>query len=49
MKIEEANGGDVVMTSPTMTAPPHKAQVGLDGMDALLRAGEIVGRSQHLQ
>lgn len=48
MKIEQANGGDVVMTSPTPSrAQAPKPKVGLDGMDALLRAGEIVGRGGH--
>lgn len=48
MKIEQANGGDVVMTSPTPShAQAPKPKAGLDGMDALLRAGEIVGRGGH--
>ncbi|KAI6785558.1 High mobility group protein 20A [Emericellopsis cladophorae] len=46
LKIEEANGGDVVMTSPTPSgaAPKDSGKDNLDGMSALLRAGEIVGR-----
>ncbi|KAG9249912.1 high mobility group, superfamily, partial [Emericellopsis atlantica] len=46
LKIEEANGGDVVMTSPTLpgVVPKGPAKDNLDGMSALLRAGEIVGR-----
>lgn len=49
MKIEQSNGGDVVMTSPSLsTAPTPKgnSKNGLDGMSALLRAGEIVDRQR---
>jgi len=48
MKIENFSGGDVVMTSPGMSAAPAPPKAdskpGLDGMSALLRAGEIVDR-----
>jgi hypothetical protein len=48
MKIENISGGDVVMTSPEMSAAPAPPKTdskpGLDGMSALLRAGEIVDR-----
>lgn len=46
LKIEEANAGDVVMTSPTLpgVVPKGSGKDNLDGMSALLRAGEIVGR-----
>lgn len=48
MKFEQANGGDVVMTSPGSVQPPaaksSSGKPGLDGMSALLRAGEIVDR-----
>lgn len=47
LKIEESNG-DVIMTSPDRvhsTVPSRaNAKDGFDGMNALLRAGEIVGR-----
>ncbi|KAG5981262.1 hypothetical protein E4U43_006634 [Claviceps pusilla] len=47
MKVEQSSEGDVVMTSDE-TMPPseenERARNSLDGMDALLRAGEIVGR-----
>lgn len=45
LKIEDSNGGDVVMTSPDMRCMPRpSSKDGFDGMNALLRAGEIVGR-----
>lgn len=48
MKIEESNSGDVVMTSPSLSTAPATPKAGsksgLDGMSALLRAGEIVDR-----
>lgn len=46
MHVKQANGGDVVMTSAGSTsgAPQSSNKDGFDGMSALLRAGEIVGR-----
>jgi hypothetical protein len=46
LKIEESDGGDIVMTSPELIngLPRPSAKDGFDGMNALLRAGEIVGR-----
>ena len=49
MKIEQSNGGDVVMTSPSLSmaaTPKANGKNGLDGMSALLRAGEIVDRQR---
>lgn len=46
MKVEQAGDGDVVMTSvetPAMGRERNRRE-GLDGMSALLRAGEIVSR-----
>lgn len=47
MKVEQSSEGDVVMTTDE-TAPvqrePRRTKDNLNGMDALLRAGEIVGR-----
>ncbi|OAQ70593.2 high mobility group, superfamily [Pochonia chlamydosporia 170] len=47
MKVEQSSEGDVVMTTDE-TAPvqrePRRTKDSLNGMDALLRAGEIVGR-----
>lgn len=44
MKVEENGDGDVLMTQgdPVPARPAGKS--GLDGMSALLRAGEIVDR-----
>ncbi|KHN96316.1 high mobility group protein [Metarhizium album ARSEF 1941] len=47
MKVEQSSEGDVVMTTDETPPPPRqsrRAKDNLDGMDALLRAGEIVGR-----
>ena len=41
MKVEQSSEGDVVMTSGESPLAP---KCGLDGMSALLRAGEIVGK-----
>lgn len=47
LKIEESSEGDVVMTSPDMKYMPRpNPKDGFDGMNALLRAGEIVGRGR---
>lgn len=47
MKVEQSSEGDVVMTTDE-TLPRagenNRPRNSLDGMDALLRAGEIVGR-----
>ncbi|KAG6044080.1 hypothetical protein E4U39_003721 [Claviceps sp. Clav50 group G5] len=46
MKVEQSSEGDVVMTNATLprSGTNGKSRNSLDGMDALLRAGEIVGR-----
>jgi hypothetical protein len=45
MKVEQSSEGDVVMTTDdTLTRQTPTSKDNLDGMDALLRAGEIVGR-----
>ncbi|KAG5962533.1 hypothetical protein E4U58_003838 [Claviceps cyperi] len=46
MKVEQSSEGDVVMTNATLprSGANGKSRNSLDGMDALLRAGEIVGR-----
>ncbi|KAK2601704.1 hypothetical protein QQS21_004692 [Conoideocrella luteorostrata] len=47
MKVEQSREGDVVMTTDEMLQQQGEsgsARNSLDGMDALLRAGEIVGR-----
>ncbi|KAG5931027.1 hypothetical protein E4U60_006563 [Claviceps pazoutovae] len=46
MKVEQSSEGDVVMTNATLprSGANEKSRNSLDGMDALLRAGEIVGR-----
>lgn len=54
LTIEQSNGGDVLMTSPeppsvgsnaaSNAVPKPPGKDGLDGLSALLRAGEIVGR-----
>ncbi|KAG6021361.1 hypothetical protein E4U40_005361 [Claviceps sp. LM458 group G5] len=46
MKVEQSSEGDVVMTNATLprSGTNAKSRNSLDGMDALLRAGEIVGR-----
>lgn len=47
MKVEQSSEGDVVMTSDEtmpLSEENGSARNSLDGMDALLRAGEIVGR-----
>ncbi|KAG5932785.1 hypothetical protein E4U53_001182, partial [Claviceps sorghi] len=44
MKVEQSSEGDVVMTTDEMSPLSEQkksARVSLDGMDALLRAGEI--------
>lgn len=53
MKFEQSGEGDVVMTSvdaspPALApAPGNTGKGGYDGMNALLRAGEIVDRNGH--
>ncbi|PHH77375.1 hypothetical protein CDD82_3547 [Ophiocordyceps australis] len=45
MKVERSGEGDVLMTTvDTVASPSSRRKEGLDGMSALLRAGEIVGR-----
>lgn len=45
MRVEDSGDGDVVMTNDAVSSPPtHVNKKGLDGMSALLRAGEIVGQ-----
>ena len=46
MKVERAGDGDVLMTNSDsmLRHKVNHAKDGLDGMDALLKAGEIVGR-----
>ncbi|KAG5926241.1 hypothetical protein E4U42_003502 [Claviceps africana] len=52
MKFEHSSEGDVVMTTDELSPQSEQhvgAKISLDGMDALLRAGEIVGRAYHHQ
>lgn len=48
MKFEQSSEGDVVMTTdeptPVLAGQPSTKN-GFDGMNALLRAGEIVGQN----
>ena len=49
MNVEQSGDGDVVMSHAESTlssrpVPAHRSQESFDGMQALLRAGEIVGR-----
>ena len=46
MRVEQAGDGDVLMTSVEEPVRPRdrSRKDGLDGMSALLRAGEIVDR-----
>lgn len=46
MRVEQAGDGDVLMTSvdAPATGRDRSRKDGLDGMNALLRAGEIVDR-----
>ncbi|KID91203.1 high-mobility group 20A [Metarhizium guizhouense ARSEF 977] len=49
MRVEQSSEGDVVMTSDETLAPQRQTRGtkdNLDGMNALLRAGEIVGRGE---
>ena len=45
MKVEETSDGDVLMTSADLPLSSSYAHVvgGLDGVNALLKAGEIFG------
>lgn len=49
MRVEQSSEGDVVMTTDETLAPQRQTRGtkdNLDGMNALLRAGEIVGRGE---
>jgi hypothetical protein len=49
MRFEQSADGDVVMTSDDATTSDANSsgKARFDGMSALLRAGEIVGRDNH--
>ncbi|PTB65366.1 hypothetical protein BBK36DRAFT_1122166 [Trichoderma citrinoviride] len=49
MRFEETSNGDVLMTPANEPPPPSPMSVnGLDGVNALLKAGEIVGQPRQI-